>query len=602
MESLSEINSFNTNNGLESLGAFGTGASSILYAGQQLTPNTSIKSDNGVFTFGMGGDGNLWVVDNVRNIVLLNFNIANRGVIKAIMQWDGNFVAYNASNQAIWNSGPKGAGSYIIIQGDGNLVIYNNGTVKWQSHTYQNATLVTQEAHQAIINSITPISLSNVAQWSNLFQSGQLTNSEKQTLEDFQAAAVKTIVTSGPITMKVGISPDIAEQNNVAMQKIQQNPSFMAYSNLLTLGAAIETIINMLMVQQDHDGNFRPKYWAVPNLLNSFGNVMLSNEDSQTKIFTTIDSYINQINSTNLSSMTILQKKQILYYLMYPYVYFANQTINMSPFRQTGHSGHQNWIQCDWTDDYTYAILNKIIPIIQRLGFTNLYSKMAGLVTTFWGSSYGNSTGGKFPAEIGFRKVIDESYKSQADAAGKNSSVISQVDNVFASIGTEIWHGFVMPAIGFAVLGIMLSGFMGITFIIEIFDPKLHLNAKIFAWIGHMFQGFPFIGQFIDDLLTALGKWLDHMALQITKIFSPDVNPNKARDEEEYKILIASTDNELINYEKNVQAITKILNDWDSDQRDDLKSGLIVNINNRSNSKIIWASLEVIDKQLLGVE
>ena len=588
--------SYNRQSGLRGLGAFGQGDQATLYAGQQLTPNTSIKSDNGVFTFGMGGDGNLWVTDNVRNIVLRNFNIAGRGAVKAIMQGDGNFVVYNSSGGAIWNSGPKGGGAYLVMQGDGNLVIYLNGVAKWQTGTSQPASTVASDVYAALTAPNRPITVANMAFWNNLQRTGQISSADNILLKSAQAAEATAVFSGGITFVSAGTPVPTAAQQEAA------NTSLATKANLLMSGVPIEELINQLMIQKDHNGTLMAQYWKVPQFLNATGNGWLSPQDTKTKIYASIDAYIAKINSSDLSSLTIADKKYILYYLMYPYFYFANQTINLSPYHQTGHSGHQIWPAAQWSSDYTYDILGKIIPIVQKLGFTGMYSYLTGLVVTFWGASYGaTNTGGNYPTQIGFRKLIDETYRSQADAAAKNSSVIGQVGEFFNQLGTEAWHGLVMPAIGFSALGIMLTGFQGVTFIIEIFDPKLHLNALIYGWIGHMFQGFPLLGQFINSLLQWYGKWLDHVALQITNIFSPNVDPNKARDEEEYKILTSSTDNELINFEKNVQAITKILNDWDSDQRDDLKAGLITNINNRANSKVIWASLNVIDSKLLGV-
>ena len=595
-------------NGISGLGAFGQGDSSILYPGQQLTPNTSIKSNNGVFTFGMGGDGNLWVTDNVRNIVLHNFNIPNRGAVKAIMQYDGNFVVYNSSYRPVWYSGTQGQGAYIVIQSDGNLVIYQNGVAKWQLGTSQNSNLVAQEAHQVLINSITPISSTNIAQWVQLEKSGQLTTAEHQQLTDYLNAAASAIFTAGPITLGPPPAPgtNLAAQNDAAVQALQPK------IDMLEAGANVETDINNLMLQKDHDGNPRPQYWKIPQFLNSAGNGWLSGKDTQNKIYNDVDSYISKINNTDLTKMTIIQKKQILYYLMYPYVYFANQAINLSPYRSAGHSNPNNWGACQWNFDYTVTILSKILPVVQKLGFTNLYSRLSGAVMSFWGGTTGGSntggavmsfwggiTGGMYPSEIGFRKLIDEIYRAQSDAKSSHDNVFAQVGDFFAKAGTAFWHGLALPTFGVAILALMTSGAMGLSFLIDLFGGT-HLTKQIFAFTAKLFSGIPFVGKFLSDLIKMLGNWLDHWAQQIRNIFSPDVNPNKARDEEEYNQLINSKDNEIINFEKTAAILTKILNDWDSDKRDDLKDGLIKNINSRPNASMIWASLDVIDKKLLG--
>ena len=55
----------------------------------------------------------------------------------AVMQPDGNFVVYAAATgEALWASGTQGSGAdCVIMQGDGNLVVYGDGEAKWASNT-----------------------------------------------------------------------------------------------------------------------------------------------------------------------------------------------------------------------------------------------------------------------------------------------------------------------------------------------------------------------------------------------------------------------------------------------------------------------------------
>ena len=56
-------------------------------------------------------------------------NTVNSGATHADMQADGNFVLYNAGNQAVWSSQtPNNPGAYLVMQNDGNLVIYSKLT------------------------------------------------------------------------------------------------------------------------------------------------------------------------------------------------------------------------------------------------------------------------------------------------------------------------------------------------------------------------------------------------------------------------------------------------------------------------------------------
>jgi hypothetical protein len=54
-----------------------------------------------------------------------------------IMQGDGNLVLYNMMGAPIWSTGTVGyPGSYFAIQNDGNLVVYDaTGQPRWASNT-----------------------------------------------------------------------------------------------------------------------------------------------------------------------------------------------------------------------------------------------------------------------------------------------------------------------------------------------------------------------------------------------------------------------------------------------------------------------------------
>jgi hypothetical protein len=57
------------------------------------------------------------------------------GNYQLIMQGDGNLVLYQGST-ALWSSGTAGDdGAFVAMQSDGNLVIYDNGVAEWNSNT-----------------------------------------------------------------------------------------------------------------------------------------------------------------------------------------------------------------------------------------------------------------------------------------------------------------------------------------------------------------------------------------------------------------------------------------------------------------------------------
>jgi hypothetical protein len=55
------------------------------------------------------------------------------------MQQDGNVVLYNSNHAAIWatNTARKG-GERLVMQNDGNLVLYSNSGPIWSSKTIGN--------------------------------------------------------------------------------------------------------------------------------------------------------------------------------------------------------------------------------------------------------------------------------------------------------------------------------------------------------------------------------------------------------------------------------------------------------------------------------
>jgi methionine-rich copper-binding protein CopC len=77
------------------------------------------------------------------------------------LQADGNLVEYNAAGTPLWASGTQGKGvTEMLMQGDGNLVLYSGGTAVWASNTAGNpgASLSLQNNGDLVIESgTTPI-------------------------------------------------------------------------------------------------------------------------------------------------------------------------------------------------------------------------------------------------------------------------------------------------------------------------------------------------------------------------------------------------------------------------------------------------------------
>jgi hypothetical protein len=98
---------------------------SILPSGASLFDGQSLVSPNGRFKLAMQSDGNLVLYGD--GLVLWDSGTLNDAPDTAMMQGDGNFVVYKA-NRPIWSSGTSSSvrGLYrLAVQNDGNVVVYS---------------------------------------------------------------------------------------------------------------------------------------------------------------------------------------------------------------------------------------------------------------------------------------------------------------------------------------------------------------------------------------------------------------------------------------------------------------------------------------------
>lgn len=109
-----------------------------LYPYLKLYPGQSLQSSNGTYTLTMQTDGNLVLYTPKGAIWGSGTNGQN--VAYLTLQGDGNLVMYNTVGQPIWSSATPGQGlSSLVLQTDGNLVLYNsNKQPDWATGTYQN--------------------------------------------------------------------------------------------------------------------------------------------------------------------------------------------------------------------------------------------------------------------------------------------------------------------------------------------------------------------------------------------------------------------------------------------------------------------------------
>jgi hypothetical protein len=107
-----------------------------LTADQTVQKNDYLLSPNGQSALYVQPDGNLTLYRNFNKILWDSRAPGSRGK-QLIMQSDGNLVLYNSDNFPIWNSRTGGnPGSKLVVQDDGNVVLYSAAnTVLWFTGT-----------------------------------------------------------------------------------------------------------------------------------------------------------------------------------------------------------------------------------------------------------------------------------------------------------------------------------------------------------------------------------------------------------------------------------------------------------------------------------
>lgn len=119
-----------------------------LSANQRLNVNDQLVAAGGKTKVVMQGDGNLVLYRTDNGKALWSSNTWNKPVNQAVMQGDGNLVCYGPDGQAYWSTGTSGQpGAWAILQDDGNFVLYGlGGSPLWASNTVQNWEQVTSAA------------------------------------------------------------------------------------------------------------------------------------------------------------------------------------------------------------------------------------------------------------------------------------------------------------------------------------------------------------------------------------------------------------------------------------------------------------------------
>jgi hypothetical protein len=97
-----------------------------LLPGQHLVPGTGLRTGNG-HSLVLQQDGNV-VLYNSKHVAIWSTNTKGYAPVQFIMKGDGNLVLYSTNGQ-VWASNTSGnPGAFLAVQDDGNLVIHRSGS------------------------------------------------------------------------------------------------------------------------------------------------------------------------------------------------------------------------------------------------------------------------------------------------------------------------------------------------------------------------------------------------------------------------------------------------------------------------------------------
>lgn len=105
--------------------------------GGRLYPGQRLVSPNGSYRLVLQTDGNLVLYRNSDNAVRWASNTVGRSPRYLTLQTDGNLVLYPTSGSALWASNTSGlrTAGQLRLQDDGNVVLYNSGRPVWATNT-----------------------------------------------------------------------------------------------------------------------------------------------------------------------------------------------------------------------------------------------------------------------------------------------------------------------------------------------------------------------------------------------------------------------------------------------------------------------------------
>lgn len=107
---------------------------SNLASGEALYANEQVWSPNGAYELVMQGDGNLVVYGPSGALWASNTGTPGSW---AVMQYDGNLVVYTSGGSPVFATGTAWSGSQLVVQSDSNVVMYIGSTPLWASNWHR---------------------------------------------------------------------------------------------------------------------------------------------------------------------------------------------------------------------------------------------------------------------------------------------------------------------------------------------------------------------------------------------------------------------------------------------------------------------------------
>jgi len=154
-----------------------------LKVNERLSPNEELFSSNGTYRAVMQGDGNFVVYAGNKALWATATNGTNRYVI---VQGDDNVVVYDEWSKPHWasNTNGKGGGACrLVMQDDGNLVLYTQyNQAIWASNTNQNQQQQQQQQFKPFVSQVVSYVVENKQEQSGrdvLHENGKLNHNQE---------------------------------------------------------------------------------------------------------------------------------------------------------------------------------------------------------------------------------------------------------------------------------------------------------------------------------------------------------------------------------------------------------------------------------------